>query len=71
MGYRLTGAIMALLAGATRSAAELPDSANAGKSGVHRTAADFLAGRLEFSIVRPQHHAAGGQRLQRDVRLLL
>ena len=30
--------------------AQLPDSANAKRSGIYRTPADFLAGRLEFGI---------------------
>ena len=40
-----------------RAQAPLPDSANAARSGVYRTAADFLTGRLDFAIDcrREQH----------------
>ena len=64
---------VALAAGfAARGArAQLPDSVNAGRSGVYRTAADFTAGRLDFAIdcktqrhridVRRDHHRGGGR----------
>ena len=40
-----------------RAQAPLPDSVNAARSGVYRTAADFLTGRLDFAIDcrREQH----------------
>lgn len=50
---------VALAAGfAARGArAQLPDSVNAGRSGVYRTAADFTAGRLDFAIdCKTQRH---------------
>lgn len=50
--HRASGVVAAaLLFGAARAAAQMPDSTNVGKSGVYRTAADFVAGRLEFPIV--------------------